>query len=106
MEVLPILGQHTARSRNMWVFPITSTLYKNRFQYAGIPLTEPINQNALSLATFLSIAPFKLFLTVLAVIVPGLVLCVANFIDKCKWCCAYTDLEKNIYNLHLMQSTD
>ena len=35
------------------------------------PLTELINENTLSLATKLSIVPFKLFLTVLVVSVPA-----------------------------------
>ena len=33
---------------------IASTSYKNCFQYADVPLTELINENALSLATNLS----------------------------------------------------
>ena len=61
---------------------IANTSYKNCFQYAGVPLIEPINENAMSLATNLSIAPLKLLLTVPAVSVPGLILCRAKFIDE------------------------
>ena len=50
-------------------------------------------------------ASLKLFLTVLAVSVPGLILCIAKLVDVCKWSCTYTDLVK-VDNLHLMQSTD
>ena len=46
---------------------IASTQNKNYFQYARVPLTELMNENALSLATNLSIVPLKLILTVLAV---------------------------------------
>ena len=69
---------------------------KNCFHYAGVPLTELINENALSLATNFSIVPLKLLLTVPSVSVPGLILCIAKFIDERKWCCSYTDLAKNI----------
>ena len=41
-----------------------SISYKNCFQYAGVPLTELINDNALFLATNISIASLKLILTV------------------------------------------
>ena len=53
---------------------IASESYKNCFQYAGVPLTEVINENAISLATKLSMVPLKLLLTVPAASVPGLVL--------------------------------
>ena len=46
-----------------------SISYKNCFQYAGVPLTELINENALFLATNISIASLKLILTVSFVIV-------------------------------------
>ena len=81
---------------------MASTSYKNCFQYAGVPLTELINGNALSLATKLSILHLKLFLTTPALSVLGLILYIAKFIDECKWCDSYTDLET--YILHLMQS--
>ena len=74
---------------------MASTSYKNCFQYGGVPLTELINENALSLATNLLTAPLKLLLTVLAVSVPGLILCIAKFIDERKGYCSYTDLPKN-----------
>ena len=73
-----------------------STSYKNCFQYAGVPLTELINENALSLATKLSIVALKLLLTVPAVSVSGLILCIVKFIDERKWYCSYADLAKNI----------
>ena len=66
---------------------IASASYENCFQYAGVPLTELINENALSLATNHSIALLKLLLTVPAVSVPGLILCITKFIDERKWCC-------------------
>ena len=40
---------------------MASTLYKNYFQHAGVPLTEFINENVLSLATNFSTVPLKLF---------------------------------------------
>ena len=64
---------------------IASTSHKNCFQYAGVPLTELINENALSLATNFLIAS-----------VPGLFLCIAKFIDERRWCYSYTDLGKTI----------
>ena len=75
---------------------IARTSNKNYFQYASAPLTELINENALSLVTNLSIVPLKLLLTVPAVSVPGLILCITAHIPT--W--------QKIYNLHLMQSTD
>ena len=74
---------------------IASKSYKN-FQYAVFPLTELLKENALSLATNLSIVPLKLLVTVPAVSVSGLVLCIAKVIDERKWCCSYKDLAKNI----------
>ena len=80
MEFLPILGQHKTISENMWVS-------SNRFQYAGVSLTELINENAFSLARNLSIVPLKLFVNVPDVIISGLILCMVKFIDKRKWYC-------------------
>ena len=74
---------------------MASTSYRNYFQYAYVPLTELINQNALPLATNLSTIPFKLLLTVPAMSVPGLILCIAKFIDEPKCYCSYIDLAKN-----------
>ena len=67
--------------------------------------TKLIEENAFSLATNLSIIPLKLLLTDLTLSVPGLILCIAKFIDKRKWCYSYTDQAKK-YNLHLVQNTD
>ena len=50
---------------------IPNTSYKNCFQYACVPLTKLINENALSLVTKLSIVSLKLLLTVPAVVVPS-----------------------------------
>ena len=68
-------------------------------------LTELINDNALSLARNLSFVPLKLLLTIPAVSVLGLILCIAKFIDERKWCCSYADLAKT-YNLLLTQNAD
>ena len=46
---------------------MANTSYKNCFQYARVPLTEVINENALSLAAYISIVPLKILLTVAAV---------------------------------------
>ena len=46
-----------------------------------VPFTELMNEKQLSLATNLSMALLKLFLTVPAAIAPRLILCIANFID-------------------------
>ena len=59
---------------------IVSTSFKNFFQYADVPLTELIHENTLFLATNLSIVPLKLLLNHSAVRVPGLILCLANFL--------------------------
>ena len=75
---------------------IASTSYKTFSSILVFLLTELINENALTLATNLSIVPLKLFLTVLAVSVPDLILCIAKFIDERKWCCSYTDMTKKI----------
>ena len=102
MEVLPILGQHMTMSRNMHLgiipncLTIANTSYKNCFQYAGVLLTEFIKENALPLATNLSIVSLKLVLTAPAVGVPALILCIAKLIVERKWCYSYTDLAKNI----------
>ena len=77
---------------------ITSTSNKSYFQYAGVPLTELINENALSLATNILILHLKLFLIAPAESVLGLILCIAKFIDECEWCYSYTELAKNIYS--------
>ena len=53
-------------------------------QYAGVPLTELIKENALPLATILSIVPLKLLLTVPVVSLFGLILYIAKFIDERK----------------------
>ena len=74
---------------------IASTSFKNCFQYAGVSLTELINENVMFLATKLSIVPLKLLSIVPATNVPGLILCIVKFIDEHKWCCWYTDLAKN-----------
>ena len=99
MEVLPILGQHFSNNVRKYVgipncWSIASTSYKNFFQYAGVPLTELINKNALSLAKNLSVTLWKLFLTIPTASAPGLILCIAKSIDERKWCCSYTDLAK------------
>ena len=70
-------------SENMWVSLI---VYPHHFQYPGILLMKFINENVLSLATNLLIVPSKLLLTVVVVSVPYLILCIAMFIDKRKWC--------------------
>ena len=69
MEVLPILGQDMTMP---YVgipncLTIANTSNKNCFQNAGVHLIELINENALSVATKLSIVPLELFLTVPAV---------------------------------------
>ena len=48
----------------------------------------------MSFATNLSIVPLRLLLTVPAVSVPGLIFCLAKFIDECKWKCSYIELAK------------
>ena len=63
---------------------IASVPYKNCFQYAGVPLTKLVNENALSLATNLLTVCLKLFLIVPAVILPGLILSIVKFIDERK----------------------
>ena len=103
MEVLSILGQSMTMSGNIWYSCLTKAniSYKNCFQYADVPLTEFINTNAnsKSLAINRSIIPLKLLLTVLAVGVPGLFLCIAKFIKECG--VAYTETCQKTYNLHL-----
>ena len=71
-----------------------SAPYKNCFQYAGGPLTELINGNALSLATNVSTVCLKLLLMVPTVSVPNLLLCITKFIDERKWCYKYADQTK------------
>ena len=75
---------------------ISSTSSKSCFQYVGVHLTELIYKNALFLAANLSIVPLKLLLTLPAASVPGLILCIAKFIDERNWNCSYRDLAKNI----------
>ena len=75
---------------------IASTSYKNSFQYSGVPLTQRINENALSLATKLLIASSKLFLTIPAVSVPSVIVCIAKVIGELKWSCPYRDLAKKM----------
>ena len=67
-------------------------------------MTEPIKKNAFSLAANLSIVPFKLFLTVPAVSVPGLILCIARFFNKRKCCYPYTDLAKKNFSIKLLNT--
>ena len=55
-----------------------------------------LNENALSLATNLSIFPLRIFLTIPAVSLPALILCIAKFFDERKWCRLYTDLAETI----------
>ena len=66
------------------IFCLSQWTIKNYFQYTGVPLTELINQNALPLATNLSIIPSQSFLTNIAMSVPDLILCTAKFIDEHK----------------------
>ena len=64
MDVLPILGQHKTVRKYLGItncLPIAATSYKNCFQYAGVPLTDVINETVLSLAANHSVAPLKLF---------------------------------------------
>ena len=61
---------------------IASTSNKNWFQYAGVPLIEFINKNALSRVANLSTVPSKLFLTLPAGSKPGLISWIKNFIDE------------------------
>ena len=92
MEVLLILGQFMAVSKNVCVY-ITNCLivanlsYKNCFEYAGLPLTELKKKNSLSLAN-LSIVSLKNFSTVPAVSAPGVFLFIINFILDDKWFCS------------------
>ena len=84
---------------------ISSTSYKNFFQYASVHSIELKNEKALSLATHLSTVPLILFLTVPAVPVLGLILCITKFIDERTWCCSCTDLSKNMSSAPLMKHT-
>ena len=56
---------------------------------------ELINENAMSLATNISIV-----VTVPAVSAPGLILYIAKLIDETKWCCSYTELTKNVKSVY------
>ena len=98
MEVLPHLRSAHDNVRKHVSVPnwltIASTSCKICSQYAGVPLTELINENALFLATNLSIVPLKLLLTVPAASTTGLIIWIGKFIDECKWSNSYTDLGK------------
>ena len=88
-KTLYILYKHyleqMTKSENMWVsLTMVSTSYKNSLQYAVVPLSELVKENALSLATILSIVPLKLLLTVPVVSLFGLILYIAKFIDERK----------------------
>ena len=83
----------------------TKALYKNFFRYAFFSLTDIMNENSLSFGTNLSTDLLKLFLTVNAVSVPGIILRIANFIDESRFYCPYLNMTK-ISNLHLMQITN
>lgn len=87
MENLPILDSIC------WT--IASTLYKNCFHYAGVLLTELMNESILSLAKNLSIVSIKLALIVPTMSVPELILCIEKFIDDRKWYGSYERLAKN-----------
>ena len=102
MEVLPILGlpilAHDNVKKYMGIpncLTITSISNKNCFQYAGVSLTELINENSFWPARNFSTVSFRMYLKVAAAIEPGLNLYIANFIDKRKWRCSQTNLAKN-----------
>ena len=84
---------------------IASRLYKNCVRYAGVPMTELVNENSFYLAAYLSIPPLKLILTVLAVNVLGLILCTEEFIDELSRV-AHIQIKQKLYNLQLMESFD
>ena len=75
---------------------IANTTYKRYFQCADVPLTELVNENAVSLTTSLSVVLLKQIFTVPAVNVPGLIVCYAKIIDERRSCYSYIDLAKNI----------
>lgn len=83
---------------------IASISYKNSFQYTSVLLTELIHEYELSLAINFSIAPLKLLLSVLAVRVPSLALCITNFIHERKM--VLLKLTPKLDNFHVMGSTD
>ena len=107
MEILPIFGQYVTMSENIRVqgtlIPtIATTSYKNCFQSTDVPFTELRNENALPLATNISIAPLKRYP---AASVPSFILCIAKFIDE-PIDAAHTHTWQKIYNLNLRQSND
>ena len=65
MKILSMLGQHMTIKKKYVGTPnwltLASKFHKNCFQDHGFPLTGLIKENALSLATNLSIVPSKLF---------------------------------------------
>ena len=83
---------------------IASTYHKNSYQDLGLPLTELVNESVLSLTTNLPIVPLRLFLTVHAFNVPGVILCIVKLIDA-RGTVKRHVLQK-IYNLRVMKSTD
>ena len=83
---------------------IASTYHKNSYQDLGVPLTELVNESVLSLTTNLPIVPLRLFLTVPAFNVPGVILCIVKFIDARGT--VKRHVLQRIYNLRVMKSTD
>lgn len=89
---------------------IANTYHKNCYQYPGLSLIDLINKSVLkhcivlSLKTNLPIVPLRLFLTVPAFNVPGVILCIVKFIDA-RGTVKRHVLQK-IYNLRVMKSTD
>ena len=75
-------------------------LCKSCFQYTGGFLIELINEKAFSLATNLSIVPLELSLTVLAVKVTGLILCITKLLMNVKG--THTQIWQKIDNLYLL----
>ena len=61
------------------------TSNKNCFDYAGVPLIQFVGEYVLSRVANLSTVPSRLFLTVSAESVPGLILPIANFINERIW---------------------
>lgn len=89
---------------------IANTYHKNYYQYPGLSLIEIINESVLkycivlSLKTNLPIVPLRLFLTVPAFNVPGVILCIVKFIDARGT--VKRHVLQRIYNLRVMKSTD
>ena len=84
---------------------IASRLYKSCVRYAGVLMTELVNENSFYLAAHLSVPPLKLILTVPAASVLGLILCTEEFIDELSRV-AHIQIKQKLYNLHLMESVD